>query len=142
MSKKETDKILDLIRKNDIVFRIFRHEPVYTSIQASEVRGTESGKFLMALVSADKRIDENKLENVSNKENVKLASPDEVFGLTGCKVGSVPPFGNLWNLETFMDKSVLKNKLVNFNAGQLTVSIQISPKDLLKINNSILCDIS
>ena len=113
MSKKETDKILDLIRKNDIVFRIFRHEPVYTSIQASEVRGTElstgvkalifkekSGKFLMALVSADKRIDENKLENVSNKENVKLASPDEVFGLTGCKVGSVPPFGNLWNLET------------------------------------------
>lgn len=155
MGKKQTEMIKKLLDDSGVEHKIFEHEPVYTSEQASRVRGVElksgvkalvfktnDGKFVLGLVAADKRISERKLANEAGAEAIVLAKPGEVLQKTGCEIGSVHPFGILHGLPVYMDKSILENDLVNFNVGLHTVSVQMRSKDLVEINNPKICDIA
>ena len=137
--------IKESLDQNAIQYEVSEHEPVYTSEQAAKVRGvklrtgvkalvlkTKEGSFVMGLVAGDRRIDFEKLAKIVGTENLSLASPQEVQMMTECEVGSVHPFGNLHELPTYFDISILKNSTVNFNAGLRTVSIQMKAEDLVK----------
>ncbi len=143
--KDEADKILSIFKENNIKYQLYEHEPVYTSQQAATVRGvelktgcksmvlkTKSGKFILANIAADRKIDLKKLEKLVGSK-LSFATKEEVLHVTNCEAGSVPPFGKLFGLPTFLDESVLENNFVNFNIGVLTKSVRISRQDLLKI---------
>ena len=141
---------LKLIRKhldkNNVPYSLSVHEPVYTSMQAAKIRKvelktgvkalvlkTKEGNFILGLVAADKKINFTKLAKILETKSLQLALPNEVLKITGCEVGSVHPFGNLYNLPTYLDISILENDMVNFNAGLHTVTIQMKAKDLIEV---------
>ena len=143
--------IKELLDTNGILYQVLEHEPVYTSEQAARVRGvdlktgvkalvlkTKWGDLIMGLVAADRRFDLKKLAKIVGAKSLRLANPQEVLKKTGCEIGSVHPFGNLHNLPTYLDASILENDTVNFNAGLHTVSIQMKTKDLVKAVNPII----
>ena len=136
------ENIISILEREDIGYERTEHEPVYTSKQASEVRGVpldtgvkamvlerEDGKLILGLVTADHRID---LEAIGETEGskVELADPDEVLEVVGCEIGSVPPFGHQRPLKTYLDPEVLDKDRVNFNAGKHEVSVDIDAEDL------------
>jgi len=143
-------KIIDSLNKEKIEFEVIEHKPVYTSKEAAEVRGTELKQgckalicktdegFVQAVVSGAKELDIGKLQKLSLFKKIELANAKEVKNATGCNIGSVPPFGNLFNLKVYFDKSVLENETVAFNAGQHTKSIKMKAKDLVKIVNPVI----
>ena len=153
--KKQFDDLKKFLDERNVEYELFEHEPVYTSEQASRVRGVElktgvkalvfmikeSGKFILALVSADRKVDTARLSEFLGKK-IRLASPDDVLKRCGCEIGSVHPFGNLFGIETYMDKGILENNMVNFNAGLHEISIKMHSKDLSGLINPILCEIS
>jgi Ala-tRNA(Pro) deacylase len=143
--KKEAEKILSIFKENNVTYQLYEHEPVYTSQEAAKIRGvelktgcksmvlkTKDGKFVLANVAADRKIDLKKLERMLDRK-LSFASKEEVLQTTNCESGSVPPFGKLFGLPTFLDESVLENDFVNFNIGMLTRSVKISKQDLLKV---------
>ena len=143
--KKEAEKILNIFKENNVTYQLYEHEPVYTSQEAAKIRGvelktgcksmvlkTKDGKFVLANVAANKKIDLKKLERMLDRK-LSFASKEEVLQTTNCESGSVPPFGKLFGLPTFLDESVLENDFVNFNIGMLTRSVKISKQDLLKL---------
>jgi len=143
--KKEAEKILSIFKENNVTYQLYEHEPVYTSQEAAKIRGvelktgcksmvlrTKDGKFVLANVAADRKIDLKKLERMLDRK-LSFASKEEVLQTTNCESGSVPPFGKLFGLPTFLDESVLENDFVNFNIGMLTRSVKISKQDLLKL---------
>ncbi len=145
MGTLQLKAIKKLLDDSQISYVITEHEPVYTSDQAAKVRGLEpktgvkalilktgEGSFIEGLVPGDKRIDLEKLAKVVGTKKLQLASPQEVLILTGCEIGSVHPFGNLHKLPIYLDRSLMENDFVNFNAGLHTVSIQMKAKDLVK----------
>lgn len=147
--------VRELLERNGISYEVSEHAAVYTSGAAAKVRGvalktgvkalvlkTEKGSFVMGLVAADRKINLKKLAKVVEAKRLQLASAEEVLKLTGCEVGSVHPFGNLHGLPTYLDKSVLENDFVNFNAGLHTVSIEMSAKDLIKAIRPVIEDFS
>lgn len=155
MGKEQTEAIRKMLDDSEIEYKIFEHEPVYTSEQASRVRGVElksgvkalvfktnDGRFVLGLVSADKKISERKLAKEADADAVVLAKPNEVLEKTGCEIGSVHPFGILHDFPIYMDESILENDLVNFNVGLHTVSVQMHSKDLVEIVRPKICDIS
>ncbi len=155
MSELEVKRIKNLLDSKNIEYKLFEHEAVFTSEQASKVRGvdlktgvkalvlkTKEGKLILALVAADRRIDLKKLAKKVNTKDLRLASPEEVLKKTGCKIGSVHPFGILHSLETYMDASVLENEKVNFNVGIHEKSIEMKSEDLVKVVNPVECEIS
>ena len=72
------------------------------------------GKFFMAVLQASKKIDLKKLRGVVAADSLSFASPDEVLQATHCKVGGVPPFGNLFGLTVYLDKGMLENEVMDF----------------------------
>lgn len=139
----EVDALKKLLDESGVEYKLLTHERVYTSEEAARIRGvplssgvkamiikSEKGFFLI-LVPGDKKIDFDKLRPKTGKAT--LANPEEVFRLTGCEVGSVHPFGNLFGLQVFMDRQILDNHTVNFNAGMHEVSINMNPKDMAGI---------
>jgi Ala-tRNA(Pro) deacylase len=73
---------------------------------------------------------------------IELADAKEVRKVTGCNIGSVPPFGNLFDLKVYFDKSVVENDVVAFNAGSHTRSIKMKAKDLVRVVNPIVGEFS
>ena len=147
--------VRELLDRNGIFYEVSEHVPVFTSEEAARVRGvglktgvkalvlkSERGIFVVGLVAADRRIDLKRLAKVVGAKKLKLASSEEVLKLTGCDVGSVHPFGNLYGLATYLDRSVLDNDMVNFNAGLHTVSVHMSAKDLVRAIKPVIGDFS
>ena len=62
--------------------------------------------------------------------------------MTGCNIGSVPPFGNLFGLKVYFDKKILENDIVAFNAGSHTRSIKMKAKDLARVVNPVMGEFS
>ena len=146
------NKIKDVLNKEKIDYEVLEHKPVYTSKEAAEVRGTELRQgtkalvlkteegFIQACVAGNKELDIEKLQKITLFKKLELANAKEVRQATGCNIGSVPPFGNLFNLKVYFDKSVLENEIVAFNAGQHTKSIKMKAKDLVKVVNPVVGD--
>lgn len=145
--EEEMLRLLDLFKRSQIEFHLYEHEPVHTSIEAARVRGVElkSGvkalvlkkarlkEFFLADIAADRRIDLKKLATHVGARKIEFATRGEVMQKTKCELGSVHPFGKLFGMETWLDKSVLANDFVNFNIGMLTRSVRIRSADLLKL---------
>ena len=53
--------------------------------------------------------------------------------LKGVKVGAIPPFGNLWDFSTFVDKSLTLQPKIIVNSGDHNWSIKISPAVFKKL---------
>ena len=138
------ENLISILEEENIDYERTEHEPVYTSKQASEVRGVPldtgvkamvleraDGEMILGLVPADHRIDLEAIGEAEGSE-VDLADPDEVLEVVGCEIGSVPPFGHQQPLKTYLDPEVLDKDRVNFNAGKHEVSVDIDPEDLKK----------
>ncbi len=143
---KETyEEIRRILDEHGAEYVVSEHAPVYTSEEAARVRGvgletgvkalllrTREKTFVLALVRADRKADLREIARRAGTRKVTLARPQEVLELTGCEVGSVPPFG-FDDVPTFMDRTILENELVNFNAGLHTVSVRMRAEDLVEI---------
>jgi Ala-tRNA(Pro) deacylase len=84
--------------------------------------------FFIILVPGNRKIDFNKLPF-----KARLADPKDAFRITGCEIGSVHPFGNLFGLRVFMDIHVLDNEVVHFSAGTHNDSISMSPRTIAEL---------
>ena len=60
-------------------------------------------KFVLCLVSGDKRCSLNKLKKILNEKNVSMAKPDDVKKITGYTIGGVSPVGHLNKIKIYID---------------------------------------
>jgi Ala-tRNA(Pro) deacylase len=145
MGQPERDRILALLKEQNIPFHHFIHEPVYTSEQAAAARKgelhngvkamvceTERG-IIIALLAADRKLDLETLAELIKFKKIKLASKEKVLLHTGCEAGSVPPFGFPQPLPTYIDETVFDHEYAEFNIGLLTESVRLKTSDLRKI---------
>ena len=139
------DRITERLQQAGIPFSVLRHEPVYTSEQAAAVRGTSlaSGakalvvkageRFVLLVLPADRKLDSRKSRASLGVKALRFASPEEVGQLTGLQPGSIPPFGSLFGLPTFCEPALADNPSINFNAGDHSVSVQMTYVDYVRV---------
>src|SRR5206468_11699943 len=110
--------------------------------QAEHVKGRHHAKVvmiksgeqhLMAVLPADHQIDLNKLKKAVGKA-VLLDTEKEFKSLfPDCAIGAMPPFGNLYGVPTYVDKSLAEEDYIVFEAGTHTEAIKVSYRDYEKI---------
>lgn len=147
-------RIEELLRRRGAAWEVLRHEPVYTSAEAAEVRGTSLASGAKALVvkvddtlelyvmPADRKLDSKKVRAVRGCRRVRFANGDEVLERTGLRPGSIPPFGSLFGLTTICDPRLGEHATINFNAGDHSVSISMSYEDYLSAEEPVLAEIA
>jgi Ala-tRNA(Pro) deacylase len=62
---------------------------------------------------------------------LRFATREEVLELTGLAPGSIPPFGSLFGLPTLCDERLGDNDVINFNAGDHSISVSMRYADYL-----------
>ncbi len=145
------ENLFRILEENKIEHKRFEHEPVRTSEDAAKIRGvelktgvkamllkTKEGKYIVVLLPADKKIDFRKIEELENTKKLNFATSAEVLKETSCEPGGVPPFGHTKSgvpnqIRTYMDKDIFENELVNFNAGDRSVSVTMKSEDLKRV---------
>jgi len=76
-------------------------------------------------------------------KKIRFAQSDELMSLTGLVPGSVPPFGRpILDLDLYVDRSIVANDRIAFNAGSLTDSIIMGTDDFIKIAKPSIIDFS
>jgi prolyl-tRNA editing enzyme YbaK/EbsC (Cys-tRNA(Pro) deacylase) len=143
MPQQVLDRIIELLGSHQISHDVLRHAPVFTSEEAAQVRGTPlaSGakalvckadeRFVMIVLPADRKLASKAVRKLQGVKSLRFASRDEVQQRTGLAPGSIPPFGSLFNLETWCDERLGEQERINFNAGDHSVSISLRYVDYI-----------
>ena len=97
--------------------------------------------FILCLVAGDKRCSLNRLKKIKNKNDIMMASPDEVKIQTGYTIGGVSPIGHLNNVEVLIDKSLKRFIDLYAAAGHPNCVFKINYKNIKKITNGKIEDI-
>jgi prolyl-tRNA editing enzyme YbaK/EbsC (Cys-tRNA(Pro) deacylase) len=149
-------KIIALLDGAGVTYERFEHEHVHSSHDAAKIRGTRleeaakaivletgSGRIIQCIVSGHRRLDLKKLKLLLKEKDVRLAHPEKVFEATGCTIGSVPPFGNLFTppLPVYADQDVFSREHVVFSAGSHNHSVRMLAKDWAAIVQPQIADI-
>lgn len=93
-----------------------------------------NGKTVMVVVPSSEELNFDSLKKALKVNSVTLVPEDEFSKLfPDCELGAMPPFGNLYNLDVFVEKHLTKNKEIAFNAGSHTELIKMNYADFEKL---------
>ncbi len=143
------NKIKKKLDELKISYKVREHAPVWTSEEAAVVRGysreegmrrgakamviRSEGKFFQFVLPGNKKLDFKEIKRILNTESASLATASEVEKVIGCAPGAVPPFGTIFGVKTFVDKSLLENDEIDLNAGKHTISITMKVSDWMNV---------
>jgi len=88
----------------------------------------------MCVLPASYHVDLAKLRRELSAQSVALAEEGEIEGLfPDCELGAEPPFGNLYELPTLMDRTLERDDHILFQAGTHEDGIRMSMADYRKL---------
>ena len=138
-------QLIDCLNESKVRYEILHHPEAVTAqriAQAEHVKGRHHAKVvmiksgeqrLMAVLPADHQIDLEKVGKIIGK-TAPLDSEKEFKSLfPDCAIGAMPPFGNLYGLPTYVDKSLAAQDYIVFEAGTHSDAIKLSYRDYEKI---------
>ena len=139
-------KLKAYLDETNVRYLTIRHSSAYTSQEiaaSAHVSGKEfaktvmikiNGEMAMAVLPASYHIDFDSLKEIFGTKNVSLAGESEFKDIfPDCELGAMPPFGNLYGMETYVAESLTKNKEIAFNAGSHTELIRLNYEDFTRI---------
>ena len=98
--------------------------------------------FVLCLVSGDKKCSLNKLKKITQKNDLSMASPEQVKTQTGYTIGGVSPVGLLNDIEIFMDNSLERFNKLYAAAGHPNWIFEINFTKLNEITSSKVLEIT
>lgn len=131
-------KLMEFLERISADYEVSEHRPTFTAQQMaseSHVPGMKvakpviiraDGVFYMCVLPASYKIDFDTLKRQIGADVIELASEVEMARLfNDCALGAEPPFGILYGLMTFMDKSMEGDEYIVFQAGTHETSVKM-----------------
>jgi Ala-tRNA(Pro) deacylase len=88
----------------------------------------------MAVLPASHKIDWNLLKEATGAGKIELATEKEFKDMfPDCEIGAMPPFGNLYNMEVYVEESLTKDREIAFNAGSHIELVKLSYEDFSRL---------
>lgn len=97
---------------------------------------------VIVVLPGDKRVDMDKLKEVTKGNSLRMAKPDGVEEITGYTIGGISPFGIEKNVKKIIDESVFKIKTVNIGSGKAEIGIELNSEELRRAWDGIIANIS
>jgi Ala-tRNA(Pro) deacylase len=138
--------VIEFLDKSKVKYEVRQHQPTFTAQQmaaeehepgryvAKPVIIKADDKYLMCVLAAPYKVDLGALKKQLGIKKAALADETEIGKLFGdCELGAEPPFGNLYDLPTIMDKVLEKDDHIMFQAGSHEKAIRMSMADYRKL---------
>ena len=149
-----TSKLRKLLDDKHVRYVTIQHSPAYTAQEiaaSAHVPGKELAKTVivkadeklaMLVLPASFKVNLKHLNDKLGAKNVELASESEFKdAFPECELGAMPPFGNLYNMDTFVDRSLEEDEEIAFNAGNHSELIKLAYKDYVRLAKPVVVNI-
>ncbi len=140
------EKLKDYLDKNKVKYVSIRHSTAYSAsavAASAHVKGKNlaktvivklDGKIVMAVLPSKYRVDLEQLRTATLSGSAELAGEadfEKVF--PNCEEGAMPPFGNLYSVPVYVEKSLAEDEEIAFNACSHSELIQLSYQDFVHL---------
>jgi len=139
-------KLRQFLDENEIKYVAISHSPAFTAQEiaaSAHIPGKELAKIVMvklddelalAVLPASYRIDFDQLRDASGATDVALAEESDFRDrFPGCELGAMPPFGNLYGMQTYVADKLTEDDEIAFNAGSHTELIRLAYADFERL---------
>jgi Ala-tRNA(Pro) deacylase len=122
-------RLKEYLDREDVRYVTIVHSPAFTAQEvaamahipgkniAKTVVVKIDGKLALAVVPASYSVDFDMLQGAIGAKKVELARENEFKGqFPDCELGAMPPFGNLYDMEVFVARSLAEDEDIAFNA--------------------------
>lgn len=144
-----TQKLETLLKDSKVPYKVIPHTAAYTAQQTAEmvhISGREiikpvfikaDGRLIMLLEPANLKINLEMLAKLLKVKEVELANESDFKDkFPDSEVGAMPPFGELYGLETYMDEALSKDENIVFNGGTHTELVAMKFKDFERLSKA------
>ena len=139
-------KLKDFLDRHNIKYITISHSLAYTAQEiaaAAHIAGKElaktvmvkiDGKMAMAVLPASYKVNLELLKTAAGASKVELANEREFRDMfPESEVGAMPPFGNLYSMEVFVDESLSQDEEIAFNDGSHTELLKLAYRDFERL---------
>ena len=144
---KEND-LLSKLNKSKFVYKLYKHQSLFTVEDSVKKRGTISGahsknlflknkrnRYFLFSCLEDTKIDLKQLAKSLNLGNISFAKENSLQEYLGVASGSVTPYGLLNDLnnivEFYLDSGFLSFKTINFHPLDNTSTLNLSVENFI-----------
>ncbi len=139
-------KLIQSLKEQQINYRLISHAPAFTApevAQSAHIKGDQLAKavildadnrLIMVVVPASCQLDLEALKRQVHAMALKLcpvARFSEMF--PACELGALPPFGNLYGMDTWLANCFDRVAQITFCAGTHSELIQLDYVDYLRL---------
>ena len=136
----------NFLDSNGVKYTSIPHRTAYTAMEIAEsahVSGKDmaktvivdlDGRLAMAVLPATKHVSVERLGRSVGVQRVGIAKEGEFrYDFPDCEVGAMPPFGNLFDMEVYVDPRLAEDEEIAFNAGNHSEIVRMAYKDFERI---------
>jgi len=143
--------IVDLLRSERVPYTCFTHIPAYTAQEEAAVSHIPQRCWakvvicfaddqpVQAVLPAHHMVDLEQLRVLANAISLRVAREEEIVALCSeCEVGAMPPFPAAYGQRVFVDRCLVGEPEMVFNAGTHTEAICMHYGDFAELAKPIV----
>ena len=149
------ERMEQYLRENGVGFEVQTHAQAFTMQEvaaALHVPGNQVAKVVMvkaddekvmAVLPAPYRLNIDLLRDLAGVTRARLAKEEEFADLfPDCATGAMPPFGNLYGVPVYADRSLAEEPDMIFRVGTHRETIKIAYADFVRLVEPVVGDFS
>jgi Ala-tRNA(Pro) deacylase len=135
-----------LLEQHHIPYCVMPHVETLTAKETVDVLCIPGGKmaktvivktcsrYVMLVLPAEERIDLVKVAGLLGANTVRLATEAEMHALfPDCEIGATPPFGDLYDVEEWVDHSMIQMREIVCDAGTHREAMTLQTGDFMAL---------
>jgi Ala-tRNA(Pro) deacylase len=138
-------RITDFLKQKSVAYEVMRHAAAFTAQELAaveHVKGRDHAKVvvvqgargrMLAVLPADHRVNLDKLSRATGEPCTLVDESEFDRMFPDCDRGTMPPFGTLYDLPTWVDRSLTTDEYIVFEAGSHTDAIKMRYADFEKL---------
>jgi Ala-tRNA(Pro) deacylase len=147
------DRLKQYLTDQHVYFEVQEHRQVYTMQEvaaslhekgehvAKVFIATVDGKPVMLVLPAPAQVDLDKVRALLKAKEARRAREYEFAQLfADCDVGAMPPFGNIYQVPVYIDRSLVDEPYIVFQAGTHHTTMKIAMSDYQRLINPTVSD--
>ena len=136
------DSFKNYLDMNNVHYESIKHQAAYTAQEiaaSAHIPGQDmaktvvvkmDGRYAIIVLPASRKVNFKLLKQATGAKEIELARENmftDVF--PDCEPGAMPPFGNLYQIDTYVADSLAEDDTIAFNAGSHTELIKMAYED-------------
>ena len=143
------------LRENGVGFQVETHDQAFTMQEvaaALHVPGNQVAKVVIVCADKEKvmlvlpapyRMNVDLVRDMVGANKVRLAKEEEFADLfPDCATGAMPPFGNLYGVPIYVDRSMAEEPDMVFRIGTHRETMKITYADFIRLAQPVVGDFS